>query len=167
MAAEVHGHAGKAPRLSINTIDQHVVRADYAVRGEIVRRAMAIEAALRTGNGSYPFHKIIWCNIGNPQILGQKPMTFLRQVLCLCEYPQLLQEPAALELFPSDVVQRAKVFLEEIPGGIGAYSDSAGAPVLRRQIAGAIERRDGCPCNPDELYLTVSTLFCFQGLVPY
>jgi alanine transaminase len=157
MAAEANGHAGKAPKLSINTIDQHVVRADYAVRGEIVRRASAIEAQLQAGKGSYPFDKIIWCNIGNPQILGQKPMTYFRQVLCLCEYPQLLEEPAAAQLFPADVIERAKVFLKEIPGGIGAYSDSAGALVLRRQIAAAIERRDGFPCNPDELYLTVSS----------
>lgn len=49
------------------------------------------------------------------------------------------------------------MFLSEIPGGLGAYSDSAGAPVLRRQIAAALEKRDGCPANPDELYLTVSS----------
>ena len=29
------------------------------------------------------------CNIGNPQQLGQKPITFFRQVLALCDYPQV------------------------------------------------------------------------------
>jgi alanine transaminase len=59
------------------------------------------------------------------------------------------------ELFPPDVIGRAREFLAGIPGGLGAYSDSAGALVLRRQIAAALERRDGFPANPDELYLTV------------
>jgi alanine transaminase len=154
--AAANGNAPKAPPLSVGTIDPRVVRAEYAVRGEIVRRASAIEAELRGSKQQYPFNKIIWCNIGNPQILGQKPITYFRQILCLCEYPQLLQEPAALQLFPADVVARAKEFLAEIPGGIGAYSDSAGALVLRKQIAAAIERRDGFPCDPEELYLTVS-----------
>ena len=26
---------------------------------------------------------------GNPQILGQKPITYFRQILSLCEYPQV------------------------------------------------------------------------------
>jgi hypothetical protein len=56
------------------------------------------------------------------------------------------------------VIERARVFLAEIPGGLGAYSDSAGALVLRKQIAAALEKRDGCPASPDELYLTVSIL---------
>jgi hypothetical protein len=45
--------------------------------------------------------------------------------------------------------------LAEIPGGLGAYSESPGAAVCRRLIAGAIERRDGFPCSLNELYMTV------------
>lgn len=81
--------SGVAPPLSASTIDQRVVKAEYAVRGEIVRRASVIEEDLQSGKGSYPFSKVVWCNIGNPQILGQQPMTYFRQVLCLCEYPQV------------------------------------------------------------------------------
>jgi hypothetical protein len=40
-----------------------------------------------------PFKQVVYCNIGNPQQLGQKPITFFRQVLALCEYPQLLDDP--------------------------------------------------------------------------
>ena len=29
-----------------------------------------------------PFDKIVFCNIGNPQQLGQRPLTYLRQVCC-------------------------------------------------------------------------------------
>lgn len=154
MAASANGTAAMAPLLSASNLTQRVLQAEYAVRGEIVRRASVIEEELQSGKGSYPFSKVVWCNIGNPQILGQQPITYFRQVLCLCEYPQLLSHPEVSRLFPPDVIERARVFLAEIPGGLGAYSDSAGALVLRKQIAAALEQRDGCPASPDELYLT-------------
>ncbi len=104
---------------------------------------------LEQGNSKLPFKKLVWCNIGNPQILGQAPVTYFRQVLALCEYPQvssvggthpmvamqqsffpshacmqLLEEPQVEKLFPSDVISRARHLLDQIPGGLGAYSDS-------------------------------------------
>jgi alanine transaminase len=87
--AAANGGAAFAPPLSASTITQRVVKAEYAVRGEIVRRASVIEEELQSGKASYPFSKVVWCNIGNPQILGQQPITYFRQVLCLCEYPQV------------------------------------------------------------------------------
>lgn len=48
---------------------------------------------------------------------------------------QLLESGKAEGLFPSDVIERAKRYLAAIPGGTGAYSDSRGAMVLRKDIA--------------------------------
>ena len=59
-----------------------------AVRGEIVLLAQKMKKELESGK-KYPFKKIVMCNIGNPQQLGQKPITFFRQVLALCDYPQV------------------------------------------------------------------------------
>lgn len=59
------------------------------MRGEIVQIAQRIARDLEEGRGSHPFDKVVWCNIGNPQILGQKPITYFRQVLALCELPQV------------------------------------------------------------------------------
>ena len=39
------------------------------------------------------------------------------------------------KLFPNDVIKRAKEYLDAIPGGTGAYSDSQGAAIIREQIA--------------------------------
>lgn len=78
-----------SPKLCRETLDQRVVNAEYAVRGEIVRTAQLMEEDLQAGRRQFPFNKVVWCNIGNPQILGQKPITYFRQVLCLCEYPQV------------------------------------------------------------------------------
>jgi len=58
---------------------------------------------------------------------------------------QLIESGKAEGLFPSDVIQRAKHYLAAMPGGTGAYSDSRGAMVLRKDIAKV------CPIRDDDL----------------
>ena len=58
--------------ISLKDLNPNVLRAEYAVRGPIVERAQKLEAQGR---------KIIYCNIGNPQALKQRPLTYLRQLL--------------------------------------------------------------------------------------
>jgi alanine transaminase len=53
---------------------------EYAVRGAIAKRAAELKRLGRS---------IIPCNIGNPQALGQSPLSFYRQVLSLIEYPEI------------------------------------------------------------------------------
>ena len=52
------------------------------------------------------------------------------------EWPALAD--LAPNVFPKDVVQRAKELSEEI-GSIGAYSHSQGVPFIRRNVAKFIE----------------------------
>ena len=73
-----------------------VIETEYAVRGPIVARAAELEKQGR---------KIIYCNIGNPQALEQKPLTYLRQILALCEYPELVETAKAA--FPPDAMETA------------------------------------------------------------
>ena len=68
-------------------LNPSALRAQYAVRGPIVSRAQELEEQGR---------RIIYCNIGNPQALQQKPTTYLRQLLSLVEYPALLGDPRVL-----------------------------------------------------------------------
>ena len=51
----------------IEDVAPAVREAQYAVRGPIVVRAQELERAGR---------EIIYCNIGNPQSLGQRPLTW-------------------------------------------------------------------------------------------
>lgn len=74
-------------KLTIDTISPLVKKAQYAVRGDIVVRAGQISKELKSGK-KFPFEDVVMCNIGNPQSLGQKPITFYRQVLSICDYPQ-------------------------------------------------------------------------------
>ena len=121
--------------ITVDTINPKVRAMEYAVRGAIVTRAGEIEAQLKKDPASLPFDKIVMCNIGNPQSVGQKPITFYRQVLALTDYPQLMDAPEAGKLFPSDVISTAKHILGNMKGGTGAYSESKGVAALRQMAA--------------------------------
>ena len=67
--------------LNIDSINPAVKEAKYAVRGELAIRANQLEAQLKKeGDSQLPFKDIVHCEIGNPQALDQKPLTFIRQV---------------------------------------------------------------------------------------
>jgi alanine transaminase len=40
-----------------------------------------------------PFKEVIKANVGDAHAMGQKPITFLRQVLAIALYPELLDDP--------------------------------------------------------------------------
>lgn len=65
--------------LTNETINKAVLEAEYAVRGKIPIRAEQLRDELENGK-QLPFDKVVSCNIGNPQQLDQKPLTYLRQV---------------------------------------------------------------------------------------
>ena len=78
--------------------------------------------------------------------MGNKPITFLRQVLALVLHPPLLDSPS----FPNDAKKRAKDILDGCKGSsVGSYSDSAGVEIIRRHVAQYIERRDGGAAKSD------------------
>jgi len=89
--------------MQLKDLGKAVLETQYAVRGPIVAKAQAME---REGR------EIIYCNIGNPQSLGQKPITWVRQVLALAEYPALLDlvKPGS---FPEDVIETVRRVLRE------------------------------------------------------
>ncbi|MBW0523602.1 hypothetical protein O181_063317 [Austropuccinia psidii MF-1] len=142
--------------LSLSQINPAIIRAQYAVRGPIALKAEELRNQLNSdlnAKNKLGFDSIINCNIGNPQQLGQKPITFNRQVACITEYPELLDKPEAKALFPSDVIERAKSILKAV-GSIGAYSHSKGVPLIRQHVAQFLQKRDGFFSDPESIYLT-------------
>lgn len=131
--------------LDYENINENVKKVQYAVRGELYLRASELQ---KEGK------KIIFTNVGNPQALGQKPLTFPRQVIALCQAPFLIEDPNVDLLFPADAIARAKHYLAMTSGGLGAYSDSRGLPGIRKEVAEFIERRDGYPSDPELIFLT-------------
>ncbi|CAD0115207.1 unnamed protein product [Aureobasidium uvarum] len=143
-------------RLTIENINQNVVEAEYAVRGELAVKSEKYREQLRNKDTSLPFDTIISANIGNPQQLDQKPITFFRQVLSLMENPLLLEHPDVLTKtlgYKQDAIDRAKTLLDDVKS-VGAYSASKGASGIRRSVANFIEKRDGFPADPENVFLS-------------
>jgi len=141
-------------RLTTTSINAAVVAAEYAVRGPIVARAAELEKALQKDPSSVPFDKVVYCNIGNPHSLGQKPITFFRQTLAAIDCASLTSDDeVARKLFPRDVLERAKEATTMIKGGTGAYSESKGVEVLRKRVAKGITKRDGHAASSDDIFL--------------
>ncbi|EGR32052.1 hypothetical protein IMG5_097990 [Ichthyophthirius multifiliis] len=131
--------------LTINDINPKVKNAEYAVRGTVPTRALNIRAALLNGNHNYKFDKLTECNIGNPQIFGQKPISFNRQVLASVLYPELIET----EIFNQDVRNRARFYSQRMKHSIGAYSDSCGHLFVRESVVKYIAQRDNHLLPPD------------------
>ncbi|CAG0991910.1 partial putative aspartate aminotransferase, partial [Anaerolineae bacterium] len=131
--------------ISINDLNPHLLTAEYAVRGPIVIRAQELE---KQGK------KIIYCNIGNPQALQQKPLSYIRQILSLMENPELLNHPQLSTVFPQDIIEKAGKLHQLMPHGTGAYTQSAGTPFIRQAVAEFINKRDGIPASEGNIILT-------------
>lgn len=97
--------------------------------------------------------------------MGQPPITFVRQVMSIVFYPQLLDNPK----FPDDAKERARSILNACKGGsIGSYSDSTGIEIIRKHMAEFIENRDGIPCNWEDIILSAGQnkqFFSFLSLI--
>eukprot|EP00850_Spirogloea_muscicola_P012605 SM000082S22847 [mRNA] locus=s82:191590:196000:- [translate_table: standard] len=133
-------------------MNENVRKAQYAVRGELFLRASELQKQGR---------EVVLTNVGNPHALGQKPITFPRQVMALIQAPFLLDDPNVGKLFPPDAIARAKYYLHHMQGGVGAYSDSKGLPIVRQEVAEFIKKRDGYPrhvphlsTDPEHVFLT-------------
>ncbi|KAF3761507.1 PLP-dependent transferase [Cryphonectria parasitica EP155] len=146
-----------ARRLNASNINPHVREAKYAVRGELAVKSEEYRAKIAKGDtADLPFSQVVSANIGNPQQLDQKPITFFRQVLSLLENPQLLDHEdvllGSLDYKP-DVIEKARWLLSKA-GSVGAYSASNGVPAIRQSIADFLERRDGFPASESDIYLS-------------
>jgi len=141
-------------------VNKNIIDLEYAVRGPIPQRAAILKKQGKT---------IIPCNIGNPQALGQKPITFYREVLSLLENPSLIDREKYLSNntignfrnISNYAVELSENILMKMEVGLGAYTDSKGPYFIRESVAKYIDDRDGIDSsqsnlqsNPDNIFLT-------------
>ena len=147
-------------------VNQNILEMEYAVRGPIPQRAAKLKAEGKN---------IIFCNIGNPQALGQPPITYYRQVVSLLEEPakiareralkELFEESSASPLREDDFISDEVLSLSEkihakTGKGVGAYTESKGYLFVREAVADFINRRDGFApssglvADPEHIFLT-------------
>lgn len=128
-----------AATVTLDNMNPCIKKMEYAVRGPLVIRATAIEKEIQAGVKK-PFPNVIKANIGDAHAMGNKPITFIRQVLAIVTHPPLLESPD----MPEDAKARAKAILDGCKGGsVGSYSDSPGLEIIRRHVAEYIKQRDG------------------------
>lgn len=160
-------------RLTEDTMSPRLKRMEYAVRGTVVIAADKIndelQKARRSSSSSrkYPFDKIVYTNIGNPQSVGQKPLTWPRQVLALVDLPNEvgIDHPQAARLFPADAIRRAREIKTGLggSGSTGAYSHSKGVKCFRQDVAAFIEHRDGINKDQEELRVDPEDIYLTNG----
>jgi alanine transaminase len=153
-------------RIHIDSISSHVKAAEYAVRGPIVARAADIQTQINSGKHNFKFNRTIQCNIGNPQSLEQKPLSYIREVLALTINPSLIKDCASA--FPAEAIARAKNYLGRIPG-VGAYTESQGMQAVRDEICQFLLERDGVKGELGNIFVTNGASdgvrLCFQTVI--
>lgn len=157
----------KVSSLPAIAVNQNILEMEYAVRGPIPQRAAVLANQGR---------QIIPCHIGNPQALGQSPISYVRQVLSLVEDPAKIARERVLKAMfeetpfselrdsdfnPEDVLSISETILERLKtGGAGAYTESKGELFIREAVAEFINTRDGfenaggMSSDPETIFLT-------------
>ncbi|POS85377.1 hypothetical protein EPUL_001554 [Erysiphe pulchra] len=145
--------------LAFNNINPHLRDVQLNFREQLDILSEEYEANSLNNDTFLPFNRVVSANIGNPQKLGQKPITFFRQVLSILQYPDLLENEDILlnKLgYKPDVLERARTLLRAV-GSLGVYTAINGIPEVRKSIANFLERRDGHTADPEDIYLSSGT----------
>lgn len=77
-------------KLTLDNINPAVLVTQYAVRGELVQRASAIQ---ESNFAEKPYRKLLECNIGNPQAVGQSPLDAQSTGSIVALLPRVSQKP--------------------------------------------------------------------------
>ncbi len=155
-----------ASKMSPMIVNQNILEMEYAVRGPIPKRAAELEMQGKN---------IIPCNIGNPQALGQTPLTYYRQILGLVEDSSKIARERQLknmfeespisdlresDFIPDDVLAISENILSNMKSGMGAYTESKGERFIREAVTEFIDKRDdienlgGVSSDPEKIFLT-------------
>ena len=146
---------------SVN-VNQNISDLEYAVRGPIPQRAAKLKQQGK---------RIISCNIGNPQALGQKPITFYREVLSLLENPNIINREKYLSQNPiskfenisNHAINVSEQLLATMETGLGAYTDSKGQYFIRESVAKFIDKRDNIDLSESNLQSNPNNIFLTDG----
>ncbi|XP_058499491.1 alanine aminotransferase 2-like isoform X1 [Solea solea] len=131
--------------------DPYVKDMKQVETAALFRQILRIMEELRQGVKK-PYKEVIDVTSGDPQKTGMKPLSFVRQILAACLYPQLIND----NKLPVDVRQRAQRLLGECPGGsVGSYSATRGVPDIVQRVSEYISRRDGGAwSNPENIFIS-------------
>lgn len=137
--------------LNVENINQNIRHLEYAVRGPLVVRAVQLSKELEI-SGEKRFKNVIFANIGDCHAMGQKPLTYYRQILACAIRPEIMETD---DTIPDDVKIKVEEILKACKGfSVGSYSDACGIEIIRRKCAEYIKNRDGIEANWQDIFLT-------------
>lgn len=151
--------------LNKQSITKAVQNAEYAVRGPVAIRAAGIKKEMAEGK-KFKFDRLVPMHSGNPQALGQPPLTFGREVLSLMFHHQFGQK-VDYSRYSEDAVARARYYLENMdPQAIGAYAGHAsGYDPIKKDVVDYIKRRDGIEIDPSKLWLSTGASEAIEFMI--
>ncbi|XP_075877619.1 alanine aminotransferase 2 [Nelusetta ayraudi] len=143
----------------INPHVRNMKPLEYAI---LATRATQINEELKKG-AKKPYQELIDVSSGDPHSTGVKPLSFVRQVLAACIYPQLLNSSRQ----PVDVKQRVKWLLGTCAGGsVGSYTATAGISQIVHRISEFITKRDGgIPSFPENIYISSGSQWSLANIL--
>lgn len=179
MATETDQHF-----LTLDNINPNIQKFDHPIRGPLMTRIKELEKELENvlkhkflviqfflnfmfqDISEKPFKEIIKPLVADCQAMGHQPITFIRQVMAIVVYSQLLDDTK----FPDDAKERARTILKACNGGsIGSYTDTKGIDIIRKHVAEFIEKRDGIPSSWEDIILCTGQncglFFCYVKLM--
>ena len=136
--------------INLKTINQNLLQINYAIGGDIERRASQITEDLKAGRGHYPFNSITETHKANPKLYGFPSFSFYRQVLSILLNPSEMKNPS----ISVDIKKRAKFYLGQIDNNIGSLSPASGYGFIRKNVAKFINRQSGMKLGKDDVILT-------------
>lgn len=68
-------------------------------------------------------------------------------------------------MFASDAIARARTYLANLKGGLGAYQDSKGNAYIRQEIADSIYRNTGQVADADRIFISNGASECARMLL--
>ncbi|CAN7991601.1 unnamed protein product, partial [Ixodes hexagonus] len=97
----------------------------------------------------FTFTDVIRADISDSQGAGQRPLTYVRQLIAACALPQLMEESQ----LPSDVVSRARLTLDHCTGNTVGSVMLNGVRLIRQHVADFISERDGVQANINDVFV--------------
>ncbi|XP_018531997.1 alanine aminotransferase 2 isoform X1 [Lates calcarifer] len=146
----------------LREISPHVKNMKQLEYVVLARRVSQIKEELRQGVRK-PYKEVIDVSWGDPHRAGLKPLTFVRQVLSTCLYPELMNS----NRLPADVRQRAQRLLGGCAGGsVGSYTATEGIPEIVHSVSEFITRRDGgVPSDPENIYISPGSQWALTNIL--
>ena len=154
---------------TVADINQHLIKAEYAVRGKIPTLAGKISEDLKNGSTDYKFDKVAQLNIGNPQIFNQPPIHLMREVVGRTlmggavasqlqedENKRNLMALYHMQAFESkshekNIKRLSDAYLKQI--NTSAYPERGGYAFVRESTKRFIEKRDGVEADLDNIFI--------------